>query len=242
VTVVDFSDVGGLAVHRLNIELNNRVERATAAARLPRPYLGASIAGHECARQIQFDWFCTPDFPARIQLIFDRGHAFEALVRMQLVRAGFLFAPSEALAFEALDGAMAGHADGIIIAGPAMPGVYLAYPCIWECKALNAKNWRAVNKDGFAKTFPRYAMQVALYQHFLNTTQPALVTCINADTCEVLHFTLPFDPQRARATIKRAETIVAATKIGELLPRFTNDPKNWKCGICPHRQRCWGQL
>ena len=66
------------------------------------------------------------------------------------------------------------------------------------------------------------------------------MTCINADTCEVLHFTLPFDAIRARAGIERAEAIVAATRLGELLPRFTNNPSDWRCSICAHRQRCWG--
>jgi hypothetical protein len=241
VNKIDFSDIGGLASQPLNIELNARVERAAAAAiRLPRMSLGASIAGDECARAIQFAWWTVPDLPARVQLIFDRGHALEALARTQLIQAGFGFAPKEALEFVALDGYLQGHADGIIIAGPAMPGLYLALPCVWECKGLNAKNWRAVNKDGFAKVFPRYATQVALYQHFLNKPNAALITCVNADSCEVLHFTLPFDPQRARGTIERVEAIIAATRNGELLPRFTNDPKNWKCGICPHRQRCWG--
>jgi hypothetical protein len=243
VSKIDFSDVGGLAAQPLNVELNARVERATAAAaRLPRSYLGASIVGHECARQIQYDWWCLPDLPARVQLIFDRGHALEALMRAQLIRAGFVFVPQEALEFVACDGHLAGHADGAIIAGPAMPGVYLAFPCVWECKALNAKNWRAINKDGLVKTFPRYATQVGLYQHFLDKPNPALVTCVNADSCEVLHFALPFDAVRARATIERAEAIIAATRVGELLPRFTNNPHDWRCGICPHKQRCWGQL
>jgi hypothetical protein len=64
-SAIDFTDIGGLASQPLNIELNARVERAMAAAQLPRPYLGASIAGDECARRIQYDWFCTPEFPAR---------------------------------------------------------------------------------------------------------------------------------------------------------------------------------
>jgi hypothetical protein len=239
---VDFTDIGGLAARPLNIELNARVERAAAAAiRLPRMHLGASIAGDECARAIQYAWWTIPDLPARVQLIFDRGHALEALARAQLIQAGFVFAPKEALEFIALDGYLQGHADGIITSGPAMPGVHLAFPCVWECKALNAKNWRAINKDGFAKTFPRYATQVSLYQHFLDKPNPALITCVNADSCEVLHFTLPFDPQRARATVERVEAIVAATRVGELLPRFTNNPKDWRCGICPSRVRCWGK-
>jgi hypothetical protein len=238
---IDFSDVGGLAALPLNLELNARIERATAAAaRLPRDYLGASIAGDECARAIQYSWWCTPDLPARIQLIFDRGHAFEALIRAHLIRAGFLFAPPEALEFTALDGHLRGHADGVIASGPAMPGAHLAFPCVWECKALNSKNWRAVVKDGFIKTFPRYATQIALYQHFLSTTNPALVSCINSDSCEVLHLSLPFDAVRARGAVERAQSIIAATRNGELLPRFTNDHNNWKCKICSHRQRCWG--
>ena len=44
-----------------------------------------------------------------------------------------------------------------------------------------------------AKVFPRYAAQVALYQNFLGVTNPALITIINADTCERLHFTVAFD-------------------------------------------------
>jgi len=181
-----------------------------------------------------------PDLPARVKLIFDRGHALETIARTQLVQAGFVFAPPEALEFVALDGFLQGHADGVILSGPPMPGVNLVLPVIWEAKCLNSKNWRAVNKDGLVKTFPKYVTQIALYQRFLNQPNPALITCVNADTCEVLHFTLPFDAQRARATVERVEAIVAATRNGELLPRFTNNPSDWRCGICPHRRRCWG--
>jgi hypothetical protein len=238
---IDFTDVGGLAALPLNVELNARVERAAAAAMaLPRMYLGASIAGDECARAIQYAWWTVPDLPARVKLVFDRGHALEALARAQLLQAGFLFAPPEALAFVALDGYLQGHADGIIIAGPAMPGVYFALPTIWEAKCLNAKNWRAVVKDGLAKVFPKYATQVALYQHFLDKPNPALITCVNADTREVLHFHPAVRPT-ARARDRRARGgDHRRDPQRELLPRFTNDPKNWKCGICPHKTRCWG--
>jgi hypothetical protein len=238
---IDFSDAGGAAALPLSLEINAKVEQAAAASmRMPRSYLGASIVGHECLRQIQYAWFCTPELSARTRLIFDRGHAVEALARAQLIRAGFAFAPPEALEFIALDGCMKGHADGIIIAVPPIPGAYLAAPCIWECKCLNAKNWRAVNKDGFAKVFPHYATQVALYQFFLNKLNAALISCVNADSCEVLHFALPFDAERAHAAIERAEAIIAASKADELLPRAYGDPGDWRCVICAYRARCWG--
>jgi hypothetical protein len=46
-----------LSLEPLNVAINDALERAAATkAELPRPYLGASIVGHECARRVQFDW------------------------------------------------------------------------------------------------------------------------------------------------------------------------------------------
>ena len=242
---IDFSDADAfdrLQRNPLSVAVNDVVERATtAAARLSRMYLGASIVGHECAREVQYSWMCTPELPARVRLIFSRGHAFEPLIRAQLVLAGFGFAPKEALEFVALDGFLQGHADGIVVAGPDLSGVDFAYPAIWEAKALNNKNFRAVVRNGFTTTFPRYATQVALYQRFLEKPNPALVSCVNADTCEVLHLTLPFDAERANEAIDHAQAIIDATRAGDLLPRFTNNPNDFQCRICQHHKRCWGK-
>ena len=206
---------------------------------LPRSYLGASTIGHECDRQVQFDWWVRPLLPARVKLIFARGHFFEARMREQLIAAGFAFAPTEACEFVALDGYFRGHADGILIAGPHLSGIYFPLPTIWECKALNAKNWRAVSRDGLTKAFPRYSVQIWLYQFYLGKTNPALVTCFNGDTCETLHFSLSFNGERAQREIDRAARIIAATKSGELLPRFTTNPEDFRCRMCSHRERCW---
>ena len=119
------------------------------------------------------------------------------------------------------------------------PAGVISLSRVWECKALNAKNFRAVVRNGFTATFPRYATQVALYQHFLNKPNPALVTCVNADTCEVLHLALPFDAERAELAIDHAQAIIDATRAGDLLPRFTGNPENFQCRICQHRRRCW---
>ena len=240
-TAIDFSDFCDrekLLREPLNVEINALIERA-AAMELPRGFLGASAIGHECMRQIQFNWWCAPLLADRVRLIFDRGHFFEAEARKRLIAAGFAFAPKEALEFIALDGYLQGHADGVILAGPATPGAPMALPCVWECKALNAKNWRAVARDGLAKAFPRYLVQVQLYQRFLKQENPALFTCVNADNCEFLHFTVPFEAKVADLWTGRAADIIAATKKGELLPRFTDNSDDWRCRICGHRERCW---
>ena len=170
--------------------------------------------------------------------IFDRGHDAEERSRQLLIQAGFAFAPSETLEFSALNGLLKGHADGRIVAGPEHRR--LIYPLLWEHKAVSAKNWRALERDGLEKTFPQYAAQVTLYQAYLDVTNPALFTALNADTCERLHLIVPFDAERAQAWSDRAVTIIAATQAGELLPRFTDNPDDWRCRVCSHRERCWG--
>jgi hypothetical protein len=229
-----------LSITSVNVAINDAIEQAaTQTAELPRSYLGASIVGGECLREVQYDWWCAPTHSARRHAIFDRGHYFEEHSRQLLRKAGFKFAPSEVLTFSAVDGLLRGHADGVILAGPDLSGADLTYPLLWEHKAINAKNWRALERDGLERTFPQYAAQVALYQAYLDVTNPALFTALNADTCERLHLLVQFDAERAQAWSDRAVTIIEATRAGELLPRFTDDESDWRCKMCSHRERCW---
>src|SRR5262245_51012339 len=230
-----------LSIDPLNAAINAAVEKASLAKHAGDPvrgYLGASLIGDECGRKIQFEWLTAATFPARVRSIFARGHYFEIESRQQLVDAGFTFAPAEALGFIAAGGLMAGHADGIILRVPAGAGIELDVPCLWEHKALNAKNFRAVERDGLAKVFPRYAAQVALYQNFLHVANPALITVVNADTCERLHFTVEFDARRAQEASDRAVAMIEATRVGELLPRFDPDCQDFRCRMCSHLERC----
>jgi hypothetical protein len=229
-----------LSLEPINGAINDAIERvAASAAELPRPYLGASIIGHECARRVQFDWWCRPALAARTREIFNRGHYFEERTRQHLIAAGFKFAPPEALAFAAADGALRGHADGIITHGPNLLGAYVIYPLIWEHKALNSRGWKEVERDGLEKNHSNYLAQVALYQAYLDITNPALFTVTNADTCERLHFFVPFNAERAQQWSDRAVNIIEATRAGELLPRAYDDATDWRCRMCPHKERCW---
>jgi hypothetical protein len=227
-----------LSAKPLNVAVNAAIERASLARHAndtPRGYLGASLIGDECSRKIQFEWMTASTFPTRVHSIFARGHYFEIESKQQLVDAGFKFAPAEMLAFTAAAGLIAGHADGIIIHEPV---VEFAVPALWEHKALNANNFRAVERDGLVKVFPRYAAQVALYQNFLDVPNPALITVVNADTCERLHFTVEFDARLAQEASDRAVTVIEATRAGELLPRFDPSCEDFRCQMCSHLERC----
>jgi hypothetical protein len=220
------------------VRINELIETAEPPSANYRQYLGASFLGNDCQRKIQFNWFCDPKFPVRTKDIFARGHFFEDAMRQHLIAAGFKFENDpKRLAFTAADDLFRGHADGIITDGPQVPA--LIYPCLWECKCLNAKGWRAVERDGLKGLYKVYGAQVAIYQAYLDVTNPALFSVINADTCERLHFAVPFDAELAQMMSDRAVAIIEASRIGELLPRIVDDPEDWRCKMCPWKERCY---
>jgi hypothetical protein len=226
-----------LSEQPLNIRINELFEAVEPPSEKWREYLGASLIGNECARKIQFTWFCDPKFPMRTKDIFARGHFFEGVMRQHLVDAGFKFADNNKLAFSTADDLFRGHADGIIVDGPQIPA--LIWPALWECKCLNAKGWRAIASKGLTGLYRVYAAQVAVYQAYLDVTNPALFSVINADTCERLHFAVPFDAALAQMMSDRAVEIIEASRAGELLPRIVDDPEDWRCKMCQWKARCY---
>jgi hypothetical protein len=227
-----------LSLEPISVALNDLIERAEPREENTRQYLGASSIGSECLRKIQYDWFCDSVHLSCTRDIFRRGHLFEELTRQHLIRAGFKFAPDNQLSFCTAGGLFRGHGDGIVIAGPELPGV--GYPCLWEHKALGDKGWRKLERDGLVKVYPQYAAQVWIYQAYLNVTgQPAIFTAVNSNTMERVHLSVPFNAEQAQAWSDRAVDIIRATQAGELLPRAYDDPEDWRCTMCPWRQRCW---
>lgn len=234
--MLDFNRAN-LSERPLNLQLNDLIENAEPPGKNYRFYLGASSIGSECPRKVQYDWMCDPQHPARIKDIFARGHFFEDISRQHLIAAGLQFAPEKELEFQAADGLFRGHADGKIVAGPELPG--LIYPCLWEHKCIKAKGWKEIEHNGLVKVYEVYAGQVAIYQVYLDLPNPALFTVLNADTCERLHFAVPFDAQLAQAMSDRAVAVIEATRAGELLPRISEDSTDWRCKMCSHYERCW---
>jgi hypothetical protein len=210
-----------------------------------RSYLGASSLGEACARRLQFQYFGTPKdegqhTPGRTLRIFQRGHDFEDLMVRWLRIAGFDLKTrkpdGEQFGFSTAGGRLQGHIDGVIVAGPEG----LAYPALWENKAVGAKTFRELQSKRLALSRPVYAAQVAIYQAYLGLhEQPALFTAVNADTMEVYAERIAFDAALAQRSSDRAVQILRACDAQELLPRIALESSHYECRMCPWAWRCW---
>ncbi|OZA13809.1 MAG: hypothetical protein B7Y02_05460 [Rhodobacterales bacterium 17-64-5] len=238
--------------------INALVDAALIAEREatpPRTYLGASRLGHACERALQFEFAGAPkdegaDFGGQTLRIFEIGHQLEDLAIRWLRAAGVdLYTrkgnrpDGEQFGFSVAGGRIRGHVDGIIADAPAALG--LRTPALWECKTMNAKNWRACVKDGVTKSKPVYAAQIAVYQAYMEASvpgisaAPAVFTAINKDTAEMHHEMVPFDADLAQRMSDRGVRILQATDAGELLPRIAASADFFECRFCPWAARCW---
>lgn len=234
-------------------EAIDRALSLRAERQAPRRYLGASALGSACERGIQLDFIRANDLPCapvpagsgfepRTLRIFAIGHMLENLAIDWLVGGGFDLrtrgADGNQIGFSAADGQLAGHCDGVIIGGPKGA---MAYPAVWEHKALGPRSWQEVVKRGVAAAKPVYAAQLALYQAYLDLPNPALFMATNRDTAELHLELVPFDPALAQAASDRAVRIIQATRAGELLPKGFAQSEHHECRRCRWSGFCWDQ-
>ena len=229
---------------------------AERATRPPRDYLGGSRLGHACERALQFEFAGAPkdegqDFTGQTLRIFEIGHALVDLAVRWLRAAGFdLYTrkgsrpDGEQFGFSVAGGRIRGHVDGIIAAAPQQ--LCMGVPALWECKTMNAKNWRETVAKGVVVAKPIYAAQIALYQAYMDaqvpgiSAAPAVFTAINKDTAELHHELVPFNADLAQRMSDRGVRILQATDAGELLPRIAMSRDFHECRFCPWAERCWG--
>lgn len=236
-------------------QINQHIDTALVAARAttpPRTYLGASRLGAPCERALQFEFTDTPPdagsaFSGRTLRIFEIGHVLEDVAIRWLRAAGLDLVTrtkdGTQIGFSVAGGRVRGHVDGVLFGAPTLPA--LQVPALWECKTMNAKSWRETVAKGVVLAKPIYAVQIALYQAYLEpvvpgiSEHPALFTAINKDTAELHHELVPFDAARAQAASDRAVRILRATDAHELLPRVAHEPAHHECRFCSWSERCW---
>jgi hypothetical protein len=139
--------------------------------------------------------------------------------------------------FEALDGKVKGHADGIIIyfwSGESP----IPLPCMWECKCLGDKGWKKLSKEKVHKAYPHYHNQVQLLMGELGLAQ-CLFSALNGNTMEIYHEVVPYKKSAHDNMIARAKRIVNACALKEVLPRGHTKETDYRCRYCDYHERCW---
>ena len=218
-----------------------------------RDYLGASRLGESCVRALQYEYTHTPrdkPYTGQTLRIFEMGHLLEKRAWQWLQGAGFEIEThqpitGELYGFCAADGRISGHVDGIVWQVPEALALGIQVPAVWECKSLNAKSWKQLVEKGVKVAKPVYAVQIALYQAYLEdlipglSQNPALLTAVNKDTSELYHELVAFDAALAQTASDRAVHILRATEAGETLPRITRDPDSFYCRFCSWQKTCW---
>jgi hypothetical protein len=231
----------------LSSAVNAHIDDAlTARHRLqtPRTYLGASRIGEACSRRLAYEYMRTPEdpdkaFSGQTLRIFAVGHQFEDLTIGWLRDAGFELRTQRRdggqFGFETAGGRIKGHIDGVIVGGP---DIGIAWPALWEHKALKAKSWTDVVKRGVALSKPVYYAQLQLYMAYMEL-EVALFTCLNKDTQELHHERVELVPHVAQALSDKAADIIRAVECNDLPPRIAASPDFYICRFCPFHSTCW---
>jgi hypothetical protein len=219
---------------------------AANKAQPKRNYLGASLWGKECNRQLAYIFHGVPEddgtgFEGKTLRIFDMGHDGEARVAKYVKLAGFDLITEKAdgkqFGFYEMDGRLRGHIDGAIVSGPALEG--MNYPVLWENKALNASNWKKAGDDGIKKANFVYYVQAQVYMAYMELFNGCMFTTLNRNTGELNAEFIPFDPVFAQGQIDRIVSIVKTAAPEEMARVSTTDETDFRCRFCNYSKRCW---
>lgn len=227
--------------------INGLIDRALIdrhSQQAPRDYLGGSRIGEPCARKLIYEVTHTPldagkGFDGRTLRIFDVGHQFETLSIRWLRAAGFDLRThrreGEQFGFVTAGGRVRGHIDGVIVAGP---DIGIAWPVLFEHKALKSRSWSEVARHGVRRSKPIYYAQLQIYMAYMELER-ALFTALNKDSQALHHEIVALDLPAAQALSDKAVEIIRAAEAGELPPRIAASPDFYLCRWCGYAERCW---
>ena len=212
-------------------------------AQTPRTYLGGSRIGEPCSRRLVYEYTRTPLDEARRDegrglRIFDVGHYFETLSIRWLREAGFDLrthrSNGKQYGFTAANGRFRGHIDGVIVDGP---DIGVAWPVLFEHKAINSRTWTDIARSGVQRSRSLYYGQLQIYMAYMDLGR-ALFTALNKDSEALHHEIVAFDARVAQALSDKAVDVIRAAENGELPPRIAARPDLFVCRWCPYAERC----
>ena len=204
----------------------------------PRPYLGASIIGKECARALWYDfrWASKESFDGRLLRLFQTGHLAEHRFVADLRSIGaevFDVDPATGNQFGFVDhgGHMRGHMDGC---GRYFPGGGTKWHVL-EFKTHSSKSFADLKKKGVEKAKPQHYAQMMWYMGKSGMDR-ALYVAVDKNTDELYSERIKFDLTHFEQIQSKGERVI----FGDLPPKISEDAKFYVCNFCSHNKVCHG--
>lgn len=204
-----------------------------------RGYLGASILGHECERNLWYNFRgCVPrSFSGRMFRLFETGNLEEPRMVKELCAIGCEVHEvdpntGEQFAVSALGGHFSGHMDGCAIGIPEAPLTWH----VLEFKTHSEKSFAKLVTAGVAASKPQHYAQVMVYMGLTGLTR-ALYLGKNKNTDQLYAERIPYDSTAFKCLMNRAERIIKSTAPPE---RIAKRQDSFHCRFCAAKELCWG--
>lgn len=194
-----------------------------------RKYIGASLIGSECMRQIWYEFTGAPAEPISLKLkrTFEIGKRLEGMIIDLLREAGVKLAFENYL-IECMVDKELDYFQGNVDA-------YLEhYDAILEIKTAKDSSFKIFVKSGLKKWNPRYYAQVQAYMG-MSELNRAFVIVLNKDNSELWDEEVTFDPAFYETLRHKARLIYEATTPP---PRISSSPIWYQCKTCRFRKVC----
>ena len=137
------------------------------------------------------------------ELMFHLGHELESKAIEILGKVGIKISDTQK---EVRLNDLVGHMDGIVY---DVGDSDLNTPCIWECKSMNDSNFNAIYSNGINYRHSHYTAQICLYQMLSGmTANPAILTCISRNTCNMESYSVPYNEKVAHAQLEKLSFVM----------------------------------
>jgi len=216
------------------------IDKTNTTESLPRPYLGMSQLGENCARKLwfYFRWTAKDKIDGRVNRIFTTGHNAEADMIRDLESIGVKTwdtLDSQA-GFHAVSNHCRGHSDGMAL---GIPGAEKTTHLL-EFKTSSDKLFKLVKKNGVEKEKYIHFCQIILYMHFSKTTR-ALYLVYNKNTSEYYAERVHANNELAKDLIFKATLIIGSENVADFMKIGNGSPSFYKCKFCNFSSVCHGQ-
>lgn len=223
-----------LGTHKVLLDsIQKRIDAET-----PRNYLGASVLGTQCDRQLWYTWHQPKrEHGPRIQMIFDMGNNIEDYIIGLLRDAGLTVheKDSNGKQFGFKDGFIAGHIDGVI-EGLAES----KQPHLLEVKSANKSRFKTFQDKGCQIAEPKYWGQCHTYM-FKMKLKKCLFVVMNKDTCDLYFERITLDAKYADNLMLRGEELIAENDCNNTKRRYKKST-SFGCKFCNWKSECWKEL